>query len=382
VSAAAHGASARIAVNLTWCLPGSVGGSEEYLVRQLLGIPAGSDTAPSLSLFVPPTFSAAHPALTGRYATVVAPDAGVSRVRRIVHESSWLYRQTVGFDLVHHGGGTAPLRTRRPYVLTVHDLQYRRYPQYFSRAKRTYLGAVLPRACRRAVVLTTPSQYVKDSVAEAFDIDPQRIVVVPHGISPAVLGDVTPEADLRQRYQLGDGSIVVYPAVTHPHKNHRFLVRLMRERWCDPQLRLVLCGGVGSAEHDVAAAAAADHRIVRLGRVSDADRNGLLAMAAAMVFPSEYEGFGAPLIEAMALGCPVIASDATCIPGVVGDAALLAPTDLDAWDGLLQQAVDRRGDLIAAGRERAAQFTAESSGAALLRAYELAHGGRSSGFRS
>ena len=167
----------------------------------------------------------------------------------------------------------------------------------------------------------------------------ERVVVVPHGVEPALRGGepghgaVTAEADLRRRYALGDGPVLVYPAVTHPHKNHRFLLDLLRERWTDPDLRLVLIGGVGDAE--AAVTGCADLRVCRLGRVPAADRNGLIAMAEALVFPSRYEGFGAPLIEAMALGTPVVAAATTAIPEVVGDAGLVLPLELDAWAGAL-----------------------------------------------
>ena len=163
--------------------------------------------------------------------------------------------------------------------------------------------------------------------------------------------DRTDEAELRRRFALGDDRVFVYPAMTAPHKRHDFLVELMQRHWTDPDLRLVLIGGQGLAEDDVARAidrspTEVRQRIVRLGRVSDADRNGLLAMAEAMVFPSEYEGFGAPLIEAMALGTPVICSDATCLPEVVGDAAVVRPLQLDAWADALDEVAARR---VAAG---------------------------------
>jgi glycosyltransferase involved in cell wall biosynthesis len=290
-----------------------------------------------------------------------------SRVRRIVGEATWLRRASRDMALVHHGGGTAPLRARRPYVLTVHDLQFRTYPQYFSRAKRAYLSAVIPRSVRGAAVVTVPSAYVRDSVIAAYNASPDRVMVVPHGIEPNLVNDVTPAGELRDRYGLGDGPIVVYPAVTHPHKNHRFLLALLRERWTEPDLRLVLTGGVGGAEHEVAAST--DRRVHRLGRVSAADRNGLLAMADAMVFPSEYEGFGAPLIEAMALGAPVICSDATCMPGIVDNAGLVLPLESDAWAGALDEARRRRSELVAAGHRRAQAFTSFASGAALAAAY-------------
>jgi len=92
------------------------------------------------------------------------------------------------------------------------------------------------------------------------------------------------------------------------------------------------------------------------------------------VFPSQYEGFGAPLVEAMALGAPVIASNVTCIPSVLGDAGLVRPLHPDAWGQALQEAVARRDELVLAGRRRAAEFSMAASGRALATAYELAIG--------
>lgn len=360
----------KVLVNLLWCVPGHVGGSEEYLVRQLLGLAEQPDQRWALTAAVAHGLCAAHPELAD-VAEFVEPNFDSrSRVRRILGEATWLRRASAGAALVHHGGGTAPLRAQRPYVLTVHDLQFRTYPQYFSRKKRAYLSAIIPRSVRGAAVVTVPSAYVRDCVIAAYNASPERVVVVPHGIEPTLVDDVTPAEELRDRYALGLGPIVVYPAVTHPHKNHRFLLELMRERWTDPDLRLVLPGGVGSAEHEVAATT--DPRVRRLGRVSAADRNGLLAMADAMVFPSEYEGFGAPLIEAMTLGTPVICSNATCMPGIVDDAGLVLPLELDAWAGALDEARRRRDELVAAGKRRAQAFTSFASGAALAAAYEQA----------
>ena len=119
---------------------------------------------------------------------------------------------------------------------------------------------------------------------------------------------------------------------------------------------------------------AMDRRVCRLGRVPAADRNGLLAMSLAMVFPSRYEGFGAPLIEAMALGAPVVCSDATCMPQIVGDAGIVRPLEPDAWRDVLDEAVRRRHELVAAGLRRAQDFTSQASGAALADVYHAALG--------
>ena len=358
-----------IAVNLLWCVPGDVGGSEEYLVRQLLGL---AETAPQLrpTLCVVDGFVEAHRDVAELFPTVVASFDGASRVRRIAGEVSWFRRRTSSVDLRHHGGGTAPLGAVRPYLLTIHDLQYRTYPQYFSRKKRTYLAAMIGRSVRKARIVTVPSDYVRLSVIEGFGAEPSRVMVVPHGFEPELLTDVTDEAELRRRFALSDGRVIVYPAVTNHHKNHRFLIDLLSSTWRDPDLRLVLIGGSGTSEAEVRAAS--DPRILRLGRVPAADRNGLLKMADAMVFPSRYEGFGAPLIEAMALGCPVIASDSTCIPAVLDGAGLVRPLVADQWADALDQVARDRATMVAAGLRRAAAFTARASGAALAAAYTTA----------
>lgn len=369
--------SPRAVVNMLWCVPGGVGGSEEYLVRQLLGlVTVGERWRPTVAMAR--GLVAAHPEVAAVLPCVEPSFDSSSRARRMIGEATWLRTVARDVDLVHHGGGTAPVSSwaagrrgaRQPYVLTVHDLQFRTYPQYFSAVKRAYLGVVLPGSARGARMVAVPSEYVRRSVVAAYGIADDRVMVVPHGIAAAERHDITPADELRARYSLGDGPVLVYPAVTHPHKNHRFLLEMMRDHWREPDLRLVLTGGRGSAHADVEACT--DPRVRHLGRVSAADRNGLVAMSTALLFPSAYEGFGAPLIEAMTLGAPVVCSDRTCLPEVVGDAALVLPLHADAWRDALDQAVRRRDELVAAGHHRAAQFTAEASGRALAAVYERA----------
>jgi alpha-1,3-rhamnosyl/mannosyltransferase len=359
-----------VLVNMLWCVPGAVGGSEEYLVRQLLGLAEQPEPRWRPTVVAARGLLAAHPELAA-VADIVEPEfESHGRARRIAGEATWLRRHTGDAALVHHGGGTAPTRAHRPYVLTIHDLQFRTYPEYFSKVKRLYLGGVIPPSARRAAVVAVPSEYVRDSVVQAYRVDADHVMVVPHGIEPALAADITPADELRHRYALGDGPILVYPAMTHPHKGHEFLLTMMRDHWTDADLRLVLTGGVGMAEHVVSAST--DRRVCRLGRVPAADRNGLLAMARAMVFPSRYEGFGAPLIEAMTLGAPVVCSDATCMPQIVGDAGIVRPLRADAWADVLDEVDRRREELVAAGHRRAEDFTSAASGAALAAVYARA----------
>ena len=267
----------------------------------------------------------------------------------------------------------------RPIVLTIHDLQYLTYPDYVSRTKLAYLRAAVPRAVRRADIVAVPTSYVEATVTQTFDIDPERVVVVPHGVEPFLGLDAPSESELRSEYDLGEGRVLVFPAITHPHKGHRLLLDVMAEHWDDPDLRLVLLGGAGQAETAVAEQISdlgLDRRVVRTGRVSDAHRDGLIALASALVFPSEYEGFGAPVVEAMALGTPVICTDLPALAEVTGGAGLVLPADGDAWADALDHLDSRSDEMVVAGRERAKEYTAEKSGAGLRAAYEAALGGR------
>lgn len=368
-----------VSVNLLWCVPGKVGGSEDYLVRQLLGLsalrsqPTVADV--DVTLCVLQGFAEAHPDLAGAFRMDVAPIDGSSRARRVVAEHTWLARRTAQAALVHHGGGTVPSLGRQPTVLTIHDLQYRTFPHYLMPIKRRYLRWTMPRSAKRASVIAVPSEYVRRTVIEAYGVAEEYVVVVPHGMEPALGRRATPELELRAKFDLGDGPVLVLPAMTHPHKGHLFLLDVMATSWPDPDLRLVLIGGRGA--HEGAVRSAMDReglrgRVLRPGRVSAEDRDGLVAMSIAMVFPSEYEGFGAPVIEAMTLGAPVICSDRTSLPEVAGSAALVLPLVREAWAAALDEVIRRRDELVAAGHVRCAAFTSESSAHALLGAYALA----------
>ena len=341
----------RVGVNLLWCLPGQVGGSEEYLARQLLGLAAA---APDIEarLVVPPGYAAAHPELVG-FEHIVGPSGLEQRAKRVAIESTWLPARLAGHDVVHHGGGTMPRRSPLPAVLTIHDLQWLRFPEYVAPVKRRYLAATVPASVRRAAVVAVPTEYVRATVIEAYGVDPDRVMVVPHGVDAPM--EVTPADEVRARYGLSDRPFLVLPAITHPHKGHRFLLELLHGAtgsWADPDLMVVLTGGAGRADAEVAATIrrlGLTDRVVRPGRVSPADRDGLIAAADAMVFPSQYEGFGAPVVEAMTLGTPVITSDHAALPEVVGEAGLVRPLVREAWLDALDEARSRRDQLVASG---------------------------------
>ncbi len=390
-----HEIGRSVAVNLLWCEPGRVGGSEEYLARQLLGLdlvdPERRRFRPTV--FAPARYAAAHPEIAERYEIDRAPVGSGGRPVRLLTEHLWLPRRTATMALVHHGGGTAAPTRGVPVVLTVHDLQYLTHPEYFPRGRLSYLRWAMPRSLARATIVATPSEYVRQRVIEACSIPAERVMVVPHGIangggaesdphqSITSVSGADPRDDLASSSDL-DGfpqvirgrRYVVYPAITHPHKNHRVLLEAMARDRSDRVL--VLLGGRGAADAEIAATidqlGLAD-RIVRPGRVPDAVRDAVIANAEALVFPSRYEGFGAPVIEAMALGTPVVTSTHPALLEVGGEATIAVdPDDPEAWLAALDAVEVRRNELIIAGRKRVTSFSLEVSGRALLAAYEAA----------
>ena len=359
----------RVAVNLSWCVPGRVGGSEEYLVRQLLGMYEHRNEF-DIQVFAPRGFCVAHPEIGEMFPIHEVPTTGNRRAVRVMMENTWLARATAGFDIVHHGGGTIPTLGGHRTLLTIHDVQYTAYPEYFSRLKLAYLRRQVPVSIARANAIAVPSRFVQETLVEQFGVPQAKVVVVRHGMPSSLGSNATPEAQLRERFNLGGNRVVVYPAVTHPHKNHRFLLQLMASQWRDVVL---VCAGSSGLAHDEVVALAqrlgVSDRVRMVGRVADNDRDGLLALAEAMVFPSLYEGFGAPLVEAMTIGTPVICSNQGAVPEVVGDAALVLPLDESAWASALTTVANRRVAMIEAGRVRARSFSVAASGDDLAMAY-------------
>ena len=365
-----------VAVNLLWCVPGEVGGSEQYLVRQLVGLGLQrAEFAPTL--YCLPAFVDAHPELAGLYPMVAARISGDHRPRRIVAEHTWLRRRTGSAELVHHGGGTAPAGRTSP--VRAHHPR----PAVPARTRSTSSAAkrALPRhaAIPRSVRAGRRWSRCRPSTCDARSSTrtaPHRSGSwsCPTAANPRSVPMRRRRGELRRDYGLGAGRVVVYPAITHPHKGHAFLRRADGPTLDDPDLRLVLLGGPGSAEGEVdrddrpcsvvgrpdrAAGSGAGRRSQRSARDGDA-----------LVFPSEYEGFGAPLIEAMALGTPVICSDQPCTRRRwSGDAGIVLPAATPTrWAGALDE-VGRRGatSSCAPVAQRVASFTSTRSGEAPAR---------------
>jgi glycosyltransferase involved in cell wall biosynthesis len=353
----------KVGINLLWMVPGVVGGSETYTTRLLRGL-AERSTAFDYTIFALPQFAEAHPDLAKTFKIAYAPVTGQWKSFRVAGENSWLVAQCRRrkIALVHHAGGTVPVvRTHRP-ILTIHDLQYLYYPEYFTRAKLTYLKSMVPRSAEAARLILTPSEFTRRTVIERLNIDPNFVVVVPHGISPHEHREH--RAGVRDEYDIR-GPYFLYPAITYPHKNHLVLIEAFAKVLeSHPDTTLVLTGAKGSLEvrikTEIGQLGISD-RVKRLGYISMEHLDALYREAVAMCFPSRFEGFGAPVLEAMGRSCPVITADATALPEIVGDAGrLLSPDNSDHWaQAMIDILVDSeaRSRLAKAGLERARTFS-------------------------
>ena len=372
--------SLRVLANLCSVVPAQVGGAEPYATRLLAAVASQiEERAPDVDLELASMAGvrAAHPEL-GALAWHEASWRPDSRVRRAAVESTWLARLSSGFDVVHHFGGRLPARRCGVSVLTLHDIQPLDLPANFSTVKRQYLGWALPRSLRGADLVVVPSQWVADRLSERLSVPAGRIRVVPptyarsRSVAPGTDPEPAPATPVEPPF-------VLYPAATYPHKNHATLLvahDAVRARHRD--LQLVLTGARGRAHGQVAEQAARTPGVVHLGWVDDARLASLMSDAAAVAFPSRYEGFGLPVLEAMQAGTPVIAANTTALPEVMaGCGTLVDPDDVDGWADALGEArsgSSRIRALVARGIARAADFAPERSAGRLLEAWQAAAG--------
>jgi len=363
----------RIGINLMWLVPGAAGGAEEYATRILRALDDLARDVVDLTLLCNRTFPEAHPELAERFRTAIAPIGGGSRAARIVAESTWLLREAARarLHLVHHLNNVVPWLRNRPSLLTIHDLRPIELPETLGRAHGAYLRARFGPSVRQASVITTPSAFVRDTVIELLGADPDRVHVVSAPLFAPARGSA--------RSSTG-GRSFLYPAITNPHKNHRtLLVAFAKVVAARDDAVLVLTGAAGTADEAVTSVIeelGLTRNVRRPGRVSPEELEASFRESAALVYPSTYEGFGLPLVEAMALGCPVIASDRTALPEVLGGAGILVPPDdVDGWAEAMLRLLDDGTlgtELSAAGRERARSFSPEEAARRQIAAYRLA----------
>jgi glycosyltransferase involved in cell wall biosynthesis len=274
--------------------------------------------------------------------------------RRLLYESwQWLRvpaveRSTGPVDVVHDLGYVVP-PSRAPLVATVHDLVFLSYPEHYTWHSRAVLRRGLALARRHARLVICPSTSTMDA-CRAAGIETERLRLVPWGVAVRRV-EGSRAGGIRARYGLGR-PYVLFCGTLEPRKNLRRVLEAFR-RLDRPDLDLVLAGPQGWKEDLRGGMASLEGRVRALGFVPPDDLGALYAGSAAFVYPSLAEGFGLPVLEAMAHGAPVVTSAGTASEEVAGDAALLVdPLDVDAIAGALGRILDDDG--LAASLRRAA----------------------------
>ena len=331
-------------------VPGVVGGSETY-VRELNAALAKSAVSKPM-VFLPSIARDAHGGLPHK--VVESYDAKFSthgRMRsmaqafafggRVLNELQLGTLSGIHFPL----GIPIPRVTSIPSVATIVDVQHLTHPMFFSRSERAYRMVAYGTSIRHSRFLITISHHAAGAIAEHTAADPSTIRVIHLGVDLTRFQGA--KVDQRQNFLL-------YPANNWPHKNHvRLFEAFLRVRVHHPDIELVLTGAGHQAK-------AMPQGVRVAGHVSTEEMTRLYQTARAVVFPSLYEGFGLPPLEAMAADCPVASSNAASLPEVCGDAArLFDPKSIDEMTEAILEVLDKPESLIMAGRAQAKKFTWE-----------------------
>ncbi len=294
------------------------------------------------------------------------------RFRRILYEQALLPGRCRRdqLDLLHCPGYVAPIsQPRLPKVITVHDLIALDHPRLCKRTNVLHYRFMLPASMRRATGIVVPSQTTRREITGRYPEYDEKITVIPHGVDKKFFQPVTAEErdNVRKRYSLPAGPFILFVGQIEPKKNTTGLVEAFHQlvqKGSIGKHHLVLAGGIGWGVehlHSRIAELGLTNRITFTGFVCDADLPALFQSARLFVFPSLYEGFGLPPLEAMAAEVPCIVSDGGALPEIAGPGAAVinagSKTELAERMHQLLEDQQEREKLVEAGRKRAQQFT-------------------------
>ena len=314
---------------------------------------------------------------------VTVPVNARNRVQWVLGEQTLLpplaARERV--DLVHSLASTAPLWGRFRRVVTVHDLIYARFPDAHAGVRDKGMRVLVPWAARRSERVIADSQSTRADLIALAHVPPERIDVVPLGLGAIRRKTPLPQDEVRRRFDLGERGVVLSLSAKRPHKNLLALIGALAALPAEDRPVLVLPGYPTAHEAELrerARSLGVDGDVRFPPWVTTEELEGLWSLARAFVFPSLYEGFGLPVLEAMARGVPVACSNASSLPEVAGDAALLfdprsEPQIAEALARLLNDE-ELSARLRGLGRERAEQFTWERAARLTLASYARALG--------
>jgi glycosyltransferase involved in cell wall biosynthesis len=289
------------------------------------------------------------------------------------------------FDIFHATNYQAPALRKARLVSTVHDINFVRFPEMQSKGIRRFISS-LPILLERSSMVLADSHFTAGELAEVYELPPERVKVVYPGLDPVFLKKPAPEEiETALRAYCLEPPYLAYIGNLHPRKNLATLLEafsLLRERGLEHHLAVIGGGGLGKLNNieyrklmNRVDDLGLEDAVTFTGYVPDDRLGSLLARADMLVFPSIYEGFGLPPLEAMACGVPVITSSRASLPEVVGDAALFLEDPLQAEEiaakveALISDPALRAG-LVEKGRERSRAFTWEKAAAQVLEVYD------------
>jgi glycosyltransferase involved in cell wall biosynthesis len=372
-----------VGLNLLYLVPGETGGME-VVAREL--IPALLAAAPGVrfTAFINREAAAASDGPWGELLpAVTVPVNARSRPQWVLGEQTLLpllaRRERV--ELLHSLANTAPGWGGFRRVLTVHDLIYARFPETHAGVRALALRLLVPLAVRRSARVMADSHSTREDLIELLGAAPAKVDVVPLGLGSIRRHEPPGESEVRERFDLGERPVLLSLSAKRPHKNLAALIGALARIPVDRRPLLLIPGYPTDHEAELrerAAVAGVGDDVRFLSWVSAPELEGIWALARAFVFPSLYEGFGLPVLEAMARGVPVACSNASSLPEVAGDAALLfdpadEPAIADAMTRLLEDTALCE-DLRKRGLERAKQFTWERTARLALESYASAFG--------
>ncbi len=361
-------------------VPADRGGVGRY-VDGLIGALASTDA--DLAIVCQRADAERYSRLDSHAEVIPGPAAISHRPARLAWEQTGLplVAQQVNADVVHSPHYTIPLRSGRPVVVTIHDATFFTEPDMHTSVKGTFFRSATRTALRRAARVITPSKATREELIRVLDADATRIDVAYHGVDQTTFHMPTDAEKDRVQARLGLGGqpYIAFLSTLEPRKNVPGLVRGWVKACADREdaPALVLAGGSGWDDQiDGAIAEVPSHlRVLRPGYLRYTDLPGFLGGAVIVAYPSHGEGFGLPVLEAMACGAPVLTTPRLSLPEVGGEAVAYTEPDPDSIATALATLLDdpdRRAQLATAGHERSLEFTWATSAEAHLAAYARA----------